>query len=35
MLGANADDSHVGAEEEPITQNAPQGDEWPDDFLSM
>ena len=35
MLGANADNSHVGAEEESVTQNAPQGDEWTDDFLSM
>lgn len=35
MFGADADNSHVGAEEEPVTQNAPQGDEWTDDFLSM
>ncbi|XBI46629.1 hypothetical protein VPH35_110821 [Triticum aestivum] len=35
MFGADADRSRVAAEEEPITQNAPEGNEWDDDFLYM
>ncbi|XBJ05567.1 hypothetical protein VPH35_024324 [Triticum aestivum] len=35
MFGPDSDRSHVAAEEEPITQNAPQGDEWDDDFVHM
>lgn len=32
MFGPDSDMSHVAAEEEPITQNAPGGD---DDFIHM
>ena len=35
MFGADADRSRVAAEEEPITQNTPEGNEWDDDFLYM